>query len=136
MRVALFGILALAALPALAGCRAERPPAAASPVRETALSRALEAHFAAKSPSGAFLFSIRGEPAFAKGYGVLAEGGAPLTADAVFPIGSLTKQFTATAILQLAARGKLALGDRLDRFFPEVPEDKRGITVRQLLAHK
>lgn len=128
--------LALAATLALAACGPGRPPATASATPgTTGLSRDLDNHFAAGKPSGAFLFAIRGEPVFAKGYGVLTEGGPPLTADAVFPIGSLTKQFTATAILQLAARGKLALGDPIGRFFPEAPEDKKRITVQQLLAH-
>jgi CubicO group peptidase (beta-lactamase class C family) len=129
--------LALAAVLVLTTCGPARPPSTASDrATQTALSRELDSLFAAKSPSGAFLFAIGDELIFRKGYGVLTEGGTPLTDEAVFPVGSLTKQFTAAAVLQLAARGKLSLDDRLQRFFPEAPDDKKAITVRQLLAHK
>lgn len=128
--------LAVAAIAILSACGPSDPPATVSgAVTETALGRELDAHFESKSPSGAFLFAIRGETVFRKGYGVLTEGGAPLTAEAIFPVGSLTKQFTAAAVLQLASRRKLSLDDRLERFFPDAPADKKGISVRQLLAH-
>ncbi len=51
-----------------------------------------------------------------------------------FRIGSITKQFTAAAILRLAEDGKLALDDPLARFFPDFPGAEK-ITVRQLLTH-
>lgn len=129
-------IAALVTMLALSACTTPRAPSVPSTVPETALSRELDASFAGKSPSGAFLFAIGGEPVYVKGHGLLTEGGAPLTADAVFPVGSITKQFTAVAILHLAARGRLSLEDRLDRFFPEAPEDKKAISIRQLLAHE
>lgn len=130
-------ILVLAAILALPACGPSSPPSTVSGAEtEMALGRRLGSHFAAKSPSGAFLFAIGDKLVFRRGYGLLTEGGAPLTADAVFPVGSLTKQFTAASVLQLASRGKLSLDDRLERFFPGAPADKKGITVRQLLAHK
>jgi D-alanyl-D-alanine carboxypeptidase len=52
-----------------------------------------------------------------------------------FRIGSVTKTFTATIILQLAAKGRLRLDDTLDRFLPGVARDGRHITIRELLAH-
>jgi D-alanyl-D-alanine carboxypeptidase len=53
-----------------------------------------------------------------------------------FNIGSLTKQFTAMAILQLAEKKKISLDDKLSKFFPEVNERiAEAITVRQLLTH-
>jgi CubicO group peptidase (beta-lactamase class C family) len=52
-----------------------------------------------------------------------------------FDIGSLAKQFTATAILALEQDGKLRVEDSLGRFFPAAPADKRGITLHQLLTH-
>lgn len=128
-------IAALASMLALAACATTRPRSAVPAAAETALAARLDSHFASRKPSGAFLFAIGDKPVFAKGYGVLTEGGAPLTADAVFPAGSLTKQFTAAAVLQLAARGRLSLEDPVGRFFPEAPEDKKAISVRQLLTH-
>ena len=53
----------------------------------------------------------------------------------VFDIGSLTKQFTATAIMLLAEQGKLSVSDGIDRYFQSVPQDKRQITVHQLLSN-
>ncbi|HET6232280.1 MAG TPA: serine hydrolase domain-containing protein, partial [Longimicrobiaceae bacterium] len=50
-------------------------------------------------------------------------------------IGSITKQFTAAAILKLEMEGKLSTADTLGRFFPDAPADKRGITIHQLLSH-
>jgi CubicO group peptidase (beta-lactamase class C family) len=52
-----------------------------------------------------------------------------------FWIASDSKQFTATAILRLARFGRLGLDDHLERFFHDVPADKRAITIRQLLTH-
>jgi len=52
-----------------------------------------------------------------------------------FAIASVTKQFTAAAIVKLAGMGKLSLHDRLDEFFPAAPGDQAGITVHQLLTH-
>jgi CubicO group peptidase (beta-lactamase class C family) len=52
----------------------------------------------------------------------------------MYQIGSVTKQFTATAILQLYARGKLALTDSINKFFPHLPY--QGFTIHQLLVHR
>ena len=51
-------------------------------------------------------------------------------------IGSNTKGFTTVAILQLQERGKLSITDSITKFFKEVPADKRGITLNQLLHHQ
>jgi len=53
----------------------------------------------------------------------------------VFDMGSIAKQFTAAAVLQLAARGRLDTSDSLGRFFRDAPADKQGITIHQLLTH-
>jgi CubicO group peptidase (beta-lactamase class C family) len=63
------------------------------------------------------------------------ETGAEFNSRTIFDTGSVTKQFTAAAILRLEADGSLTVGDSLHRFFPEVPGDKRAITVHQLLTH-
>jgi D-alanyl-D-alanine carboxypeptidase len=59
----------------------------------------------------------------------------PLTAASRFRIGSITKMFTATMILQLVDEGKLKLSDTLDKFFPQIP-NARKITIAQILAHR
>ena len=53
----------------------------------------------------------------------------------VFEAGSVSKQFTAAAMLLLAERGKVSLDDDIRKYFPEIPAYDRPITVRQLLNH-
>jgi len=55
--------------------------------------------------------------------------------ETVFDIGSLTKQFTGAAILKLEEEGRLSVNDSLLKFFPSIPNDKRNITIHQLLTH-
>jgi CubicO group peptidase (beta-lactamase class C family) len=71
-----------------------------------------------------------------KGYGMAdREAGVAYGPDAVFSVGSITKQFTAAAILKLEMQGKLRVEDPIARFFPGAPEDKRAITLHHLLTH-
>ena len=71
-----------------------------------------------------------------RGYGIAdVEWNAPADASTSFRIGSLTKQFTAAAILKLAEQGKLGLDDPLSRFVPEFDTGGRVVTIRQLLNH-
>ncbi len=71
----------------------------------------------------------------AEGYGLALRASAkPNTADTVLSLGSLTKQFTAAAILRLEEQGRLSTGDGVARFV-DVPADKRGVTLHQLLTH-
>jgi len=59
----------------------------------------------------------------------------PATADTVYRIGSITKEFTAAGILLLVEEGKINLDDPLVRFLPEYPVKGREITIRHLLQH-
>lgn len=52
-----------------------------------------------------------------------------------FRIASVSKQFTATAVMLLVDRGKVSLDDRLTKFFPGFPDYGKRITVKQLLTH-
>ncbi|MEU4690713.1 serine hydrolase domain-containing protein [Actinoplanes sp. NPDC023714] len=62
--------------------------------------------------------------------------GAPVPADARFRVGSVTKVFTATVVLQLAAEGRLSLDDSVRTHLPRLlPAEYAGVTVRQLLNH-
>ncbi len=85
--------------------------------------------------SGAILVAQNGKPILVNGYGSAnRERRIPVTPDTVFYIGSITKQFTAAAILKLEMQGKLSVTDTLDKIFKDVPADKKGITVHQLLT--
>jgi D-alanyl-D-alanine carboxypeptidase len=56
------------------------------------------------------------------------------TAEMSYPVGSISKQFTAVCILLLAEDGKLTLDDPVSRFFPELTRAK-DVTIRELLSH-
>jgi CubicO group peptidase (beta-lactamase class C family) len=86
--------------------------------------------------AGTVLVARDGEILLHKGYGMAdKERKIPCDTETVFDIGSITKQFTAAAILKLETAGKLATTDRLDKYFPDAPKDKAGITLHQLLTH-
>jgi CubicO group peptidase (beta-lactamase class C family) len=86
--------------------------------------------------SGSVLAARGGRVVLDKGYGLAdVAAGEPYTADTVFDVASVSKQFTAAAILALEMAGKLRVEDTLARFFPGVPADKAGITLHQLLTH-
>lgn len=85
---------------------------------------------------GQVLVVQAGKPLLQQAYGVADyEISKAFTIDTVFDIGSLTKQFTAAAILKLQEQGKLQLTDTLGQFFPETGKDKKAITLHQLLTH-
>ena len=86
--------------------------------------------------SGAVLIAKKGEIIINKGYGFAnrAEQIANMP-NTVFSTGSVTKQFTATAILKLVELNKLKLIDPIHTFFEDLPEDKKDITIHQLLTH-
>jgi len=87
--------------------------------------------------SAVVLIAKNGSVILNKGYGLANRSRrTPMSPSTVVQIGSNTKDFTAVAILQLSDQGKLRLTDSLGRFFADVPADKRGITVRQLLNHR
>ena len=63
------------------------------------------------------------------------ELGVPLAPDMIFEIGSITKQFTAAAIMMLAEEGKLSVDDPITRYLPDYPDYGHGITIENLLTH-
>jgi len=85
---------------------------------------------------GALLVASKGKVLIEKGYGVADEKtGRKIEADALFDWASVSKQFTAAAILQLEMQKKLSIKDKLVRFFPKAPADKAEITLLQMLSH-
>lgn len=86
--------------------------------------------------AGSILVAKDGQILLHKGYGLAdREKGTPFTPETVYDIGSITKQFTAAAILKLESEGKLKVTDPLGKYFDGVPEDKAGITLHHLLTH-
>jgi CubicO group peptidase (beta-lactamase class C family) len=86
--------------------------------------------------SGAVLVVKGGKVILHKGYGPAdREKNIPVKKETVFDIGSITKRFTRAAILKLEEQGKLKRSDPLTTYFDDVPEDKTGITLEQVLEH-
>lgn len=86
--------------------------------------------------SGTVLVAKAGSVVYHRGFGLSDRSRQrAVDADTVFDIGSLTKQFTATAIMLLVEQGKLSVQAPLGSYFPNVPADKQAITVHQLLSH-
>lgn len=78
----------------------------------------------------------QGKVVFAKGYGYAnLENRVPITADSVFDIGSVSKQFTAMSVVLLAQEGKLKLDDDVRKYLPELRDYGTTITIRHLLNH-
>lgn len=85
---------------------------------------------------GQILVARGGEVILHEGYGYADDAtGRPITKHTLFNIGSLAKQFTAAAVLKLRAAGALELEDPIERHLTDLPLDKRGITIHQLLTH-
>lgn len=89
-----------------------------------------------KGFSGVLLVAKKDKILLAKGYGFAdREKKTPVTTSTVFAIGSVSKQFTAAAILKLEMQGKLNVNDHITKYFKDVPPDKSKITIHQLLTH-
>lgn len=87
--------------------------------------------------SGAVLVERHDTLLLEAGYGFAnRERRIPFTPSTIAQIGSLTKQFTAAAIVDLVKRGKLRFDDSLASFVPDVPARARAITIGQLLSHR
>jgi CubicO group peptidase (beta-lactamase class C family) len=86
--------------------------------------------------SGAVLVARYGRIVYARGAGwANVEMNAPNTPQTKFRVGSITKQFTAAAILLLQERGKLSVNDPVCKFFGDCPRAWKEITIHHLLAH-
>jgi CubicO group peptidase (beta-lactamase class C family) len=89
-----------------------------------------------RSPGCAVGIAQNGQTLLTRGYGMAnLETGTPLTGETILESGSVAKQFTATAVILLAMDGKLNLSDDIRKYFPEMPQYDRVITIRHLLTH-
>lgn len=86
--------------------------------------------------NGSVLVMRDGAALLDKGYGLRdREQNLPNEPGTVHAIGSITKQFTAACILKLQEQGRLKVTDAMSAYLPDVPKDKAGITLHQLLTH-
>lgn len=105
-------------------------------VRAAAINRVFAKFVSAHDPGCAVLVIKDGLPAFRKGYGVTdLRTLQKIGPETNFRLASLTKQFTAMAVMLLVHDGKLHYEDRLTDVFPDFPAYGKAITIRQLLNH-
>jgi CubicO group peptidase (beta-lactamase class C family) len=101
-----------------------------------AFDKILSEQFPANGPGATAIVSRKGQVLYHKALGKAnMELNIPMQASNVFRIGSITKQFTAVAILQLAEQGKLNLQDEITKYFPDYPTQGNKITIEHLLTH-
>jgi len=88
------------------------------------------------APGCAVMVIRDGKPILAKGFGLAdLQHKTPCTTNTNFRLASVTKQFTAMAVMMLVERKKLMLDEKLTNLFPEFPEVGKQISVRHLLTH-
>lgn len=103
---------------------------------EAYIDSIMSANYKLDEPGAAILLAIDGKPVFRKAYGLASvELNVPNKPEYLFSIGSMTKQFTAVCILQLAQDGKLVLKDDIKKYLPEYDTHGKIITLENLLSH-
>ena len=86
-------------------------------------------------PGGVFMVAQKGKPVYQKAFGTAnLELETKLNTNSVFQIGSMTKQFTAIAVLMLEEQGKLKVSDPISKYIPSYPNGNN-ITIHHLLTH-
>lgn len=126
--------LAAIACAALAACQAPSvTPAPAAQPFDSALAAAAQ-RSGAPGVVAAIYHDGRVTEMFAWG-GAACDGGGTADPHAAYEVGSISKQMTAVAILQLWEQGKLDLDAPVSTYLDDIPEDWRKVTLRQLLTH-
>lgn len=108
-------------------------------VKRGPVADAIHADIARRVPegfAGAIIIEKEGVLVLKAGYGwANRQRHIPFTTSTIAQVGSLTKQFTATAIVDLSLQGKLDVTDPLSRHLAGVPARAAGITIHELLTH-
>ncbi|WP_264532317.1 serine hydrolase domain-containing protein [Flavobacterium sp. N502540] len=103
---------------------------------ETKIDQLIASKFKPENPGAVFLSVKKGKVVYRKAFGMAnLEMDVQMKPESVFEIGSMTKQFTAVAVLMLAEQGKLKLDDEITKFIPDYPTNGNKITLHHLLTH-
>ena len=103
---------------------------------EQQVDEILSEQYERQGPGAAALIYKDGDVIYRKGFGYAnIELDVKMKPEHVFEIGSITKQFTAIAILMLEEQGKLKVEDDITKFIPDYPSNGKSITIHQLLNH-
>lgn len=136
MRRAALPLMLLLLAPGLQAQAAKPAAGMAAKASGSAYDRLLEPCFKADQAGASVLVMKEGKILYAKGFGLASlELKVPNAPALVYRIGSVTKQFTAAAIMTLVEEGKVALDAPVSRYLDGLPEAWRGATVQQLLTH-
>lgn len=96
----------------------------------------LSSEFKPEEPGGVVLIAQKGQIVYKKAFGLAnVELNVPMKEEMVFAIASMTKQFTAVAVLQLMEQSKLSLQDEVTKYLPDYPTGGQKITIENLLTH-
>lgn len=107
-----------------------------APQHEAYIDSVMNATFKQDEPGAVALVAKNGVAVYRKAFGLASAAlAAPNKPEYAFAIGSMTKQFTAVAMLKLAQAGKLALGDDVRKYVPDYNTHGRTITIEHLLTH-
>ncbi len=129
-------VLAMSMAAMASGRAAMAAAACPNPAFASEARTALKAYVDEDVFSGAVLVAVDDQPVLRLGVGLAdRELGVPNTPETKFRIGSITKQFTATAILQLAEQGKLSIDDPVSKYYAAAPASWAKVTIRNLLTH-
>jgi CubicO group peptidase (beta-lactamase class C family) len=120
----------------LAGPALAAAPSCATPDYAKQARELMTPYLEAETFSGTILVAKDGAPVWRESFGAAdREWDIANTADTKFRLGSITKQFTATAILQLAEQGKLSVDDPISKFYADAPAAWAKVTIKHLLTH-
>jgi CubicO group peptidase (beta-lactamase class C family) len=109
---------------------------AATAGQETVVDKVFAEWDSTVSPGCALSVIKDGKIIYKRGYGMAdLDHDIPISPETVFHVASISKQFTAAAILLLAQEGKLSLDDDVRKYVPELPDFGALITIRQLIHH-
>ncbi|WP_273273322.1 serine hydrolase domain-containing protein [Maribacter polysiphoniae] len=104
-------------------------------IPKTEIDSLLQTLFKPDGPGGVFLIAKDGNPLYRKAFGKAnLELNVPMKPNNVFQIGSMTKQFTAVAIMMLEEQGKLNVSDAISKYIPDYPNGSN-ISIHHLLTH-
>ncbi|GAB5528025.1 MAG: hypothetical protein Roseis2KO_58970 [Roseivirga sp.] len=128
-----FYLFVLILLPFSLQCQSEKKLASPTTAQIDAI---FSAYDNPETPGASIAVIHKGKVLFKKGYGSAnLEYDIPITPNTVFHVASVSKQFTAFAIMLLAEEGKLSLEDDIRKHIPEVPDFGKKITLRHLASH-
>jgi CubicO group peptidase (beta-lactamase class C family) len=132
IRTLLFAALVAAGLTALPAAQSAIAPA---PAPGKAVDE-IFAKWSTSTPGCAVGVAVAGKPVLVKAYGMAdLEHDVRNTPDTIFEAGSVSKQFTAMAVLLLAKEGKLSIDDPVRKYIPELPDYMVPLTIRHMLNH-